>query len=140
MIATYAGAVHRGRFSAMVNSFDADPEIAKSSPGDLLLMKLIALQCEKGCASFDLGISEARYKATYCDLTIPLFDVVVPFGVRGQLFAVMQSLCSRLKLAIKQNPKLFATLRRWKRFVRCGWHSRPSGQSEKAAPAPFRPY
>ena len=29
----------------MFNSFDADIEIAKSSPGDLLLMKVIAAQC-----------------------------------------------------------------------------------------------
>ena len=47
VIATYVGAAHHGRFSAMVNSFDSDPMIAKSSPGDLLLMKLVAAQCAK---------------------------------------------------------------------------------------------
>jgi CelD/BcsL family acetyltransferase involved in cellulose biosynthesis len=117
IIATYAGAVHRAHFSAMVNSFDADPEIAKSSPGDLLLMKLVARQCERGIASFDLGIGEARYKATYCDRVVPLFDVAIPLGVKGHLFALLQSLSSRLKLAIKQNPRVLARLRRWKRFA-----------------------
>lgn len=117
IIATYAGAVHRGHFSAMVNSFDADPKIAKSSPGDLLLMKLITRLCERGVASFDLGIGEARYKSTYCDLVVPLFDVAIPFGIKGHLFAAYQSLCSRVKLAVKQNPRVFATLRRWKRFA-----------------------
>jgi CelD/BcsL family acetyltransferase involved in cellulose biosynthesis len=117
VIATYAGAMHHGRFSCMVNSFDADPEIAKSSPGDLLLMKLLARLCERGVGSFDLGIGEARYKETYCDTTIPLFDVVLGFGVKGHILATYYALASRGKRAIKQNPQVFATLGRWKRAL-----------------------
>jgi CelD/BcsL family acetyltransferase involved in cellulose biosynthesis len=115
IIATYAGAVYRGRFSAMVNSFDTDTEIAKSSPGDLLLMKLLARQCERGLASFDLGIGEARYKATYCDTAIPLFDVVLARGPKGHVFAAYHGIHARFKRAIKRNPRVFAILRRWKR-------------------------
>jgi CelD/BcsL family acetyltransferase involved in cellulose biosynthesis len=117
IIATYAGAVHRGRFSAMVNSFDTDAEIAKSSPGDLLLMKLLARQCERGLTSFDLGIGEARYKAAYCDTAIPLFDVVLARSIKGHIFAAYHALQVRLKRAIKRNPQVFATLRRWKRSL-----------------------
>jgi len=137
IIATYAGAVHRGHFSAMVNSFDTDPEIAKSSPGDLLLMKLIARQCERGIASFDLGIGEARYKSTYCELIVPLFDVAIPLGVKGHPFALLQSASSRLKLAIKQNPQFLARLRRWKRFALRMRHGGPSEEAAKAAPQPI---
>lgn len=114
VIATYAGALHRGRFSAMVNSFDTDPMIAKSSPGELLLTKLIAKHCDEGTASFDLGIGEARYKATYCDLAIPLFDVVVPITPKGRYYAALHFCLSALKTAIKHNPAVFAKLRRWK--------------------------
>lgn len=133
IIATYAGAVHRGRFSAMVNSFNSNSEIAKSSPGDLLLMKLLARQCDRGLASFDLGIGEARYKATYCDAAIPLFDVALAFGVKGRIFAACDALATRLKLAIKKNPRLFATLRRWKRGVSRIRHAGHPGESAKAA-------
>ncbi len=133
IIATYAGALHRRRFSAMVNSFYSDPEIAKSGPGDLLLMKLLARQCERGLASFDLGIGEARYKETYCDTSIPLFDVVMAFGVKGQLFAAYHALSSRLKRAIKQKPQVFATLRRWKRAISRIRHGGHSGEGAKAA-------
>ncbi len=118
VIATYAGAAHRGRFSAMVNSFDSDPAIAKSSPGDLLLMKLIAAQCAQGRVSFDLGIGEARYKATYCGTTVPLFDIVMPLNAKGYVIAARQAFCSRLKLAIKRNPQTFAVLRRVKHLAR----------------------
>jgi CelD/BcsL family acetyltransferase involved in cellulose biosynthesis len=117
IIATYIGAAHSGRFSAMVNSFDSDPEIAKSSPGDLLLMKLIAAQCTDGRIGFDLGIGEARYKMTYCDIKVPLFDVVVPLGAKGYAVAARQAICSRLKTAIKERPQVFAALRQAKYFV-----------------------
>jgi CelD/BcsL family acetyltransferase involved in cellulose biosynthesis len=117
IVATYIGAAHGGRFSAMVNSFDSDPEIAKSSPGDLLLMKLIAAQCTDGRTSFDLGIGEARYKMTYCDIKVPLFDVVVPLGAKGRAVAARQAICSRLKTAIKKRPQVFAALRQAKYFV-----------------------
>lgn len=117
IIATYIGAAHSGRFSAMVNSFDSDPEIAKSSPGDLLLMKLIAAQCTDSRTSFDLGIGEARYKMTYCNIKVPLFDVVVPLGALGYAVAARQAICSRLKTEIKNRPEIFAALRQAKYFV-----------------------
>ncbi len=108
IVATYAGAMHRNHFSCMLNSFDLDPEIAKSSPGELLLMRLIARQCDRGLASFDLGIGEARYKNTYCDVTIPLFDAIVPIGAAGRLGAALAALRLKAKRMIKHNPKLFA--------------------------------
>ncbi|MEJ0052237.1 MAG: GNAT family N-acetyltransferase [Methylovirgula sp.] len=126
IIATYIGAAHGGHFSAMVNSFDSDPEIAKSSPGDLLLMKLIAAQCTDDRTSFDLGIGEARYKMTYCDIKVPLFDIVMPLGAKGYAVAARQAICSRLKTAIKERPQVFAALRQAKYFVA---HRRLAGAS-----------
>ncbi len=117
IIATYIGATHHGRFSAMVNSFDSDPAIAKSSPGDLLLMKLVGAQCAKGRASFDLGIGEARYKATYCDAAVPLFDIVLPLNAKGRILAVKQALVSRAKSTLKKHPRAFAVLRRVRHFI-----------------------
>ena len=101
----------------MVNSFDSDPAIAKSSPGDLLLMKLVGAQCAKGRASFDLGIGEARYKATYCDAAVPLFDIVLPLNAKGRILAVKQALVSRAKSTLKKHPRAFAALRRVRHFI-----------------------
>lgn len=112
IIATYAGAAHRGHFSCMVNSFDDDPEIAKSSPGELLLMRLIALQCDRGLAGFDLGIGEARYKTTFCDRTVPLFDIIFPIGVVGRVYGTYAALRLKAKRMVKRNPKLLALARR----------------------------
>ncbi|HEY1736368.1 MAG TPA: GNAT family N-acetyltransferase [Methylovirgula sp.] len=112
IVATYAGFAYRDHFSCLVNSFDSDPEIAKSSPGDLLLMRLVALQCDAGRNGLDLGIGEARYKAAYCDVTVPLFDVLVPVGMIGHVVAAYTKLRLSMKRKIKQRPEMFASIRR----------------------------
>ncbi|QXX73664.1 GNAT family N-acetyltransferase [Methylovirgula sp. HY1] len=117
IVATYAGVTYRKHFSCMVNSFDAAPEIAKSSPGDLLLMRLVASLCDKGLESFDLGIGEARYKNTYCDETIALFDAILPINAMGHVAATLAGLRLRAKRMIKQNPKLFAQMSRLRRII-----------------------
>lgn len=112
IVATYAGFAHRNHFSCLVNSFDSDPDIARSSPGDLLLMRLVALQCDRGRSEFDLGIGEARYKSSYCDVTIRLFDTVLPVGAVGHICAAYAKLRLSMKRKIKQRPEIFANIRR----------------------------
>ena len=112
IVAVYGGAAHDGQWSGMFNSFDNDDEIAKSSPGDLLLMRIIAKACADGATRFDLGIGEARYKATLCDETIPLFDAIVPVTPRGRCYANLIAAKQSLKRAVKQNARLFALAKR----------------------------
>ncbi|QAY95896.1 hypothetical protein CWB41_09275 [Methylovirgula ligni] len=126
IVATIAGATHAGCFSFAVNSIDTDPEIARTSPGVLLINKLIASQCQKGVAQFDCGPGEERYKLQYCDRRIELFDVFLPVRLRGHLFAALRTEGSRLKRALKRNPRLFETMRRLKRKF---WASVGGGQN-----------
>jgi CelD/BcsL family acetyltransferase involved in cellulose biosynthesis len=111
IVAVYGGATHRTHFSGFFNSFDADPEIAKSSPGDLLLLKLIAAKCAEGVTTFDLGIGEARYKQMVCDEAVPLFDSFIPVTWKGSVAAIILSLSQRVKRSLKQNRKAFETAR-----------------------------
>ena len=87
IIAAYAGFAHERRFSAMLNSFVTDEEIARSSPGDLLLHALMRDLVTRGFTHFDLGIGEARYKNAVCDETIALVDAIVPASPLGALAA-----------------------------------------------------
>ncbi|WP_020175866.1 GNAT family N-acetyltransferase [Methyloferula stellata] len=112
IVAVYGGATHQTHFSGFFNSFDADPEIAKSSPGDLLLLKLIAAKCAQGVTTFDLGIGEARYKQMVCDEAVPLFDSFIPVTWKGSIAAIILSLSQRVKRGLKQNRKAFETARR----------------------------
>lgn len=108
IFATFAGAVDDVRFSGMMTSFDQDPVVSRSSPGDLLLHHLIRDQAAQGRRAFDLGVGEARYKASICDETIALGEVVVPVTVRGQIFAMQTLGMARLKRRIKRSPRLWA--------------------------------
>ena len=114
IVAVYGGAAHAKQWSGMFNSFDADEEIAKSSPGDLLLMRILERCCSAGLERFDLGIGEARYKAALCDETIPLFDAFVPVSLRGRAYVAYARARQAAKRRIKQDAKLMAWVKRWR--------------------------
>lgn len=115
IFATFAGAVDAGRFSGMMTSFDADPAVSRSSPGDLLLHHLIRDQAARGRRGFDLGVGEARYKASICDETIALREVTIPVTLPGHLFALQAIGTARLKCRIKRSPRLWAAIQRLRR-------------------------
>ena len=106
IVATYGGAAQGERCSGMFTSFDADAEIARCSPGYLLLVKLVEHCCARGLRTFDLGVGEARYKAALCDEPIPLFDAAVGFGPVGRTAAALVLARQALKRKAKRSPRL----------------------------------
>lgn len=120
VVAVYGGGMHRGCWSGMFNSFDASADIARSSPGDLLLMAIMAKQCAAGTKHFDLGIGEARYKATFCGDVIPLFDSFVALTPIGRVFLLIEAIALRTKSGIKSHHGLFHLARR----LQASWHQR----------------
>jgi CelD/BcsL family acetyltransferase involved in cellulose biosynthesis len=117
ILATFVGAVDAQRFSGMLTSFDSDPSLARFSPGDLLLQALIRDQALRGRAALDLGVGEARYKASVCDETIGLVDAVLPVSLRGRAFAAAAEAGGRLKRRIKRDPRLWALVGRVRRAL-----------------------
>jgi CelD/BcsL family acetyltransferase involved in cellulose biosynthesis len=105
--ATFAGAVAGKRFCGMFNSFDLSPEIARSSPGEILLSKIFREKCDEGLTTFDLGVGEARYKHTFCDQLEPLFDAYVPVTVGGHALQAVKGLKRDVKRRIKNDPRLW---------------------------------
>lgn len=112
IVATFGGGVHRGRFHGMFNSFDTTPDIARCSPGEILLSLLIEAKCRQGLARFDLGIGESRYKSTWCDIAEPCCDIFLPITLKGRLFATADGARRRIKRQIKQNPSLWRIAQR----------------------------
>ncbi len=112
VLATFGGAVSDRRFSGMMTAFDADPEIARYSPGDLLLQHLVRDQTDRGRQGFDLGVGEARYKASICDETINLVETVIPVTLRGRTYGAVRGSLTRTKRRIKRDPRLYAVLKR----------------------------
>lgn len=112
VLATFGGAVSDGRFSGMMTAFDGDPEVARFSPGDLLLQHLVREQAARGRQGFDLGVGEARYKASICDETISLVETIIPVTLRGRAYAAVRRGLTRTKRRIKRDPRLYAVLKR----------------------------
>lgn len=106
VFAVFAGAVDPARYSGMMTSFDQDPTVGRSSPGDILLHRLIMDQTTRGRRAFDLGVGEARYKANICDETIELGEVAIAVTLGGRVFAWKAVGLARLKRRVKRDPRL----------------------------------
>ncbi|POR51249.1 GNAT family N-acetyltransferase [Bosea psychrotolerans] len=125
-VATYVGAVQGQRFSGMATSFDMDSEIAKTSPGEILLVDLIKLKGKAGISVFDLGVGEARYKTTICDDRDELVDTFLPLTVKGRAFAGLARAKRALKRRVKSSPVLLKLAQR-----ASGWLNRGRSASEE---------
>ena len=112
VLATFGGAVSEQRYSGMMTAFDPDPDVARYSPGDLLLQHLVRDQATRGRLGFDLGVGEARYKASICDETIALVEAYVPVTLAGRTYGAVRQGLVRAKRRIKRDPRLFAALQR----------------------------
>ncbi len=113
--ALFGGLVHGRRFSGMITSFDGDCAIARCSPGDLLLLRMIRTLGASGLTTFDLGIGDAAYKAGYCPQEDKLFNTCLAVSARGAVLGSVLKLVGRAKGRIKASPRLHVVLRRLQR-------------------------
>ena len=104
VVAVFGGAGDPRRLSGMIIAFDPDPQIARCSPGDLLLSYIVRAQCAAGRDTFDLGVGEARYKASLCDEVETLVDVAFPVSWRGAVHAAAGGVFGAAKRRVKQTP------------------------------------
>ena len=118
VLSVFGGIIHRGRFAGMFTSFDGDPAVARSSPGELLLMNLVRMMCEQGLDTFDLGMGDAAYKENYCDIEEPLFDSMLPMTVKGHAAAMAIGTARSLKRRVKASHRATALLARGRRLLR----------------------
>lgn len=114
VIATFACVNDGERFSSMFNSY-ATGEVARYSPGIVLLSHMLRNCVERGLKAFDLGVGEAAYKTYFCDELDELFDTFLGLSPRGRALEKAMAAKAALKRRIKRSPALlkFAlTLRR----------------------------
>jgi CelD/BcsL family acetyltransferase involved in cellulose biosynthesis len=104
IVATFGAAVDHVRCCGMFTAFDGGAEIARASPGELLMLEVIRFQCRQGRRVFDLGIGEARYKSSLCDEVEELVDVILPITARGRIYAAAAERLLRVKRFAKQTP------------------------------------
>ncbi|MGD0642103.1 MAG: GNAT family N-acetyltransferase [Roseiarcus sp.] len=113
------GALSAGdRLSGLFVSYDADPEIARSSPGELMVQAVVREAIARGLKTFDLGVGEARYKDEACEAEEELFDSAVGITALGRLAALAFRLRQRAKRRIKHSPRLFSLFNRLRAALR----------------------
>jgi CelD/BcsL family acetyltransferase involved in cellulose biosynthesis len=104
VIAVFGGLPRADRFSGMIISFDRDPAIARSSPGELLLHHVVRDLNARGFKAFDLGVGEARYKDACCETIEPLFDSAIGVTPLGKLASELFLARQRVKRWVKRTP------------------------------------
>jgi len=115
IVATMGGIAGDGRFCGMFNSI-IDGPYAVESPGEQLILNLVRLCCERGLATFDLGIGDAHYKTLFCGDVEPLFDSFLPLSPAGRMLAPAAALVETGKRAIKQHAMLWSMVRSLRRL------------------------
>ncbi|WP_294539399.1 GNAT family N-acetyltransferase [uncultured Rhodoblastus sp.] len=115
VIATFAAGHCGGRLQGLFNSFDPDPEIARSSPGEILLTHVLRDACARKIAAFDLGLGDARYKTTFCDEIEAMADAFYAPGLAGLAAQAVFAAGLAAKAAIKTNPGVWRLVEQWRR-------------------------
>ena len=121
IVATFAALRGGDRLSGLVISYEADPEIARCSPGELIVQEVVRSAIARGLTTFDLGVGEGRYKDECCEATEDLFDTFIAASPLGRLAAFPYGLERCVKGAVKRSPRLSTLARRlmtWPRVKR----------------------
>jgi CelD/BcsL family acetyltransferase involved in cellulose biosynthesis len=117
LVAMLAATGGPGPLSIMITAFDPDPELARSSPGEITFAALIRQAASEGIRHVDLGAGEARYKHRFAPETVPLHDIALAVTARGSLAVASFAMTRLAKGAIKRNPSLYGLATRLRRVI-----------------------
>ena len=112
VVATLGALPGRERLSTLFLAFDPDPEIARCRPDRLLVQEVVGSAIERGFATFDLGVGEARYRSESCEGVEVLFDAFIATSALGRAAAFGLGLARRLKSRAKRSPRWMAAASR----------------------------
>ena len=115
IIAVLGAGAQGGRLQGLFISYESDPGIAKSSPGEILLTHVLRDACARKFDAFDLGVGDARYKTTFCDEAEQLAEAFYAPTAIGRAALPFFALAAALKRAIKRHPHLLALTKKWRR-------------------------
>lgn len=118
IVSVFAGLAGNGRVSGLAISHDDDPAVARCSPGEQLLLRLVEDLIASGQREFDLGLGEARYKDETCEIVEPTFDSAFGVTPLGQLGAALFLAAQGMKGRLKRSPRALAFAHKLRRALR----------------------
>ena len=99
------------RMFCLISSTSPDPATRPGSPGKQILVHLMQRIFDQGITSFDMGAGMTDEKRHWCNVQLPLVEVLMPATLKGRAFAWLLTIGPTFKAAIKRNDKLFAFVR-----------------------------
>ena len=104
-----------GRVTGMLLSF-ADGDLARASPGEILIHRQIEAFVARGFETYDFGAGQERYKSSWADRTIPLVDTFLALTPLGHVQVAERRLRATLVGAIRRNAVWWERVRAFRRF------------------------
>ena len=102
---------HGSHASLLVQSYDMDHALAHDSPGEVLFGGALAQDIADGVRELDLGVGVARYKDTWSNAVIPMFDATLPLTQAGRASAAAERARIASVRRIKGNTALYSALK-----------------------------
>jgi CelD/BcsL family acetyltransferase involved in cellulose biosynthesis len=114
--AVHWGVICRGRFHYMMPAFD-DELFSETSPGSILLRRLLEWACDNDVQVFDFGLGDEPYKERWCESTLRLWDYLEPLTLGGRVYAAEIQGLKHLKRFIHASPALAPIMSKVKRVL-----------------------
>lgn len=105
-IATFGGGIHHNHLHGYFISVDLE-QSAISSPGEMLIYLLLEHCAQNGITSADLGYGDERFKRSWSDERVEMFDVIAPIGTASWPLAAAHKLHSRAVRVIRRSRRLW---------------------------------
>ncbi len=122
--AVFAAGQKGSGLSGYFSSISHD-ELTSISPGEMLTWMMAEHCAANGITQIDLGAGDERYKRSWCDQEVELFDVIASNSLFGAPFATAWKAINAAKRHIRENPKLWGavgTLRKIRTAVKSRLH------------------
>ena len=111
--AVFAGGIHHAQFSGCFISF-AEDEYTYLSPGELIMYLAIEECVARGVKTFDLGRGEERYKTSWCDSTIAMFDTNIALTRRAIAYSAYERGKTAAKRLVRNNDTLWNVAKKFR--------------------------
>jgi CelD/BcsL family acetyltransferase involved in cellulose biosynthesis len=101
-LAVILGMIKGSGFHGLIMSM-VTGELARFSPGRILLLRTMQHLCETGIRKIDFGVGEANYKKEWIDGGIKRSYVLAPLSLKGRVFVLGIRRAAALKALIKSS-------------------------------------
>ena len=107
IVATCGGGAHMGRFHAMIESADIEPDIAACDPGDVLMAHMLEDLRGRGLHEIGIGMGVARRADIWRTRGEALFDTLHGMTTSGRSFCFMEVHRRRIKRVVRFGRRIF---------------------------------